>query len=244
MLGMKWDRLREASAVAAALSLCLAAAWPDPVTAWFAAIAAAAVLVFAAVPLLNILRGRGRSVDWGQLAIFPVGLVAASCVQFGVEVVYDRDGLLALAAAALAILPASAAWTCRPAREEKFAPGPAVALGSAFMLALLGGLLAVPDTSAPFVTAMLLSPPSCWSAAALSNRPRASCNGPLLCPGLVLLSVTIHYDEANAFFGAREIAPSWFFALRWLAAALPFGLLLTLENAKHPRRIASSFPLC
>ena len=238
VLGMKWDRLREASAVAAALGVCLLAAWPDPATGWYAAIAAATVLVFAAMPLLHILRGNARSVDWGQLSLFPIGLIAASCVQFGVEVIYDRNSLLALAAAALAILPASAAWSRWPGRDEKFAPEPAVALSSAFVLAQLGGLLAVPETSAPVVTAIMAIPAFVLVRTRFTEPAARMLQWSIALSGLVLLLVTGDYDEASAFLGAEENAPAWFFALRWLAAALPFGMLLALEIDRQPRRMA------
>ena len=241
VLGMKWDRLREASAVAAALSVCLLAAWPAPANAWFAAIAVTAVLVFAAVPLLHIFRGSARSVDWGQLAFFPIGLVAASCVQFRIEVVYDQDILLALAAAALALLPASAAWTRRPARDEAFAVGPAVVLDSAFILALAAGLLAVPATSAPLITALLVVPAFLLVRGRFTEPSARILQWAIALSALVLLLATGHHDEARAFLGAGESAPSWFFALRWISAMLPFGLLLALENDEQRSCIAQFF---
>jgi len=159
-------------------------------------------------------------------------------VQFGVEVIYDRSSLLALAAVALAILPASAAWSRWPARDEKFAPEPAVALSSAFVLAQLGGSLAVPETSAPLVTAMLAVPAFVLVRSRFTEPAARMLQWAIALSGLVLLLVTSHYDEASAFLGAGENAPAWFFALRWLAAALPFGMLLALERDKQPRRIA------
>lgn len=240
VLGMKWERLREAGAMAAALSACLLAVWPDPAQTWFAAIAAATVLLFAAIPLLHVWQGKARPIDWAQLALFPIALTVASCIQFDVEVIYDQDGLLALAAAALALLPALAAWKAWPSRDEHIAPEPAGALASAFVLLMLGGLLAVLQTKAPLVTAVLAV------AAGLLLRGRSAepvariLHWAVALSGLTLLAVTSHYQEISSFLGG-DIAPVLVSSLRWLAALLPFGLLLNVETDKHPRRVAQFF---
>ena len=241
ILGMKQERLREAGAMAAALSACLLAGWPDPAHTWFAAIAAATVLLFAAIPLLHVWQGKARPVDWGQLALFPIALIVASCIQFDVEVVYDQDGLLALAAAALALLPALAAWNAWPPRDEHIAQGPAGVLASAFVLSMLGGLLAVLQTGAPLVTAVLAVPAFLLLRERSAEPVARILQWAVALSGLTLLAVTSPYEEISSFLGAGDVAPVWFSSLRWLAALLPFGLLLNVETDKHPRRVAQFF---
>lgn len=152
ILGTRFARLREAGGVAAALVACLLAAWPAADPAWYAVFAAASALVFAAVPVFHAWRDEAGPVDWAQLALYPIALVAVSCIQLGVPVLASRHTLLALGALALAMLPMLAAWHAWPARDGHFAPGPFAALASAIVLALLGGLLALPDWTAPLVT--------------------------------------------------------------------------------------------
>ena len=234
VLGTRFVRLREAGAIGAALFACLLAAWPEAPGTWFATIATASVPIFAAAPLLHVWRGRAEHVDWAQLALYPIALIAAACVQLHLPVLAGTNMMVALGALTLTILPALAAWRAWPAREDGFAPAPLRALAAAFVLALLAGLLALPNWSAPLVTAALAVP-----AVLLLRRRQAARSRALpwsvALSGLVLLIATGHPSEVDRLFG--EGAVQWLSALRWLAAALPFGLLLVDEADRSARAV-------
>jgi uncharacterized membrane protein len=237
VLGLRHPRLREASAVAAGLSACLLAAWSDAPDAWFAAIASAFALIFAGGPLLHVWRSAARQIDWGQLALFPLALIAATCIQFGLPMLAGQHTLVALGALGLAFFPALGAWRHWPAREEDFAPGPFAMLASASVAAMLAGLLALPAWGAPMVTAVLSIPAFVLLRGRTDALPRALQLGIAL-SGLVLLLTTTVWTETRQLVIVSSKAPEWIFAVRWLAAALPFGLLLIDERNKGARRLS------
>jgi len=113
IIGIRFTRLREAGAVAAAISACLLAAWPEAPGAWFAAVASANALIFGAAPLFHVWRGRAGDVDWAQLAIYPVALIAAACIQLDLPLIGSQAMTVALGALGLAALPATGAWLGR-----------------------------------------------------------------------------------------------------------------------------------
>jgi uncharacterized membrane protein len=247
ILGMRFARLREAGAVAAALAVCLLAVWSDAPEGWFALIAGAGALVFAAAPLLHVWRADAGPVDWGQLALFPIGLIAASCVQLDLPVLEGRNFVVALAALALAALPALGTWWTWPERGHPILPSTFAALTATFILAMLAGLLALPSSSAPLVTAALALPAAVLLRGRTGGPAVGGAGGPatgmvralpwgIALSGLVLLLVTIHSPEVDRLFG-EGAAPRWLAALRWLAAALPFGLLLADEANQRGRRL-------
>ncbi|MDR7102742.1 DUF2339 domain-containing protein [Croceicoccus sp. BE223] len=110
VLGCKRADLREASAFAAAVALVMLLAWTAPMRADFAIVAAGLALVFAAVPLALVWRGGARAADVVQLAGAAFGLAFATVWHFGDLSSAEHEPLLALACAALAALPALAAW--------------------------------------------------------------------------------------------------------------------------------------
>jgi len=235
ILGLRFVRLREASAAAAALCACLLAAWPDASGGWFAAIAAASALVFAAVPLLHIWRRQAERVDWAQLALYPIALIAASCIQLGLPVLEGRSITVALGALVLASLPALATWRAWPEQTDELRPAPFAALASSFVLAVLAALLALPGWSAPLVTAALAVPAVLLLRGRTGAMIRTLPWG-IAFSGLVLLLATLHAPEVDRLFGEGP-APQWLPALRWLAAALPFGLLLAGEPNRRAHRL-------
>jgi len=235
VLGARFVRLREASAIAAALLACLLAVWPDAPGFWFAAIAAASALIFAAVPLVHVWRGRAGRVDWGQVALFPIALIAAACVQLGVPVLEGRSAVLAMGALVLASLPGAAAWHACPERGAGLAPAALASLAASFVLAMLAGLLALPAWSAPLVTAVLALAAALVLRGRSLGRARALPWGVAL-SGLVLLAATASFEEVERLFTGSPV-PDWLSATRWLAAALPFGLLLIDEAETRARRL-------
>lgn len=240
ILGVRFIRLREAGAVAAAISTCLLAAWPDAPAAEFAAIVFANALIFAAVPLFHAWRGEAGDIDWAQLAIYPIALVAAICIQLDLSLIGSMTMPVALGALGLAVLPAIGAWIARPSADSDFAPGPFAAFASAVVTIGLAGLLAAPGWSAPLVTAVLSLPVFRLLRGRSGAMPEALQWG-LALAGFILLLATGHSREGILLFGGEGAAPEWLYALRWLAAALPFGLLLAGNPAGNARRLGEFF---
>ena len=237
ILGARWYRLREASGLAAALSACLLAAWPGPPTGWFALVAAAFTIIFVAPPLIYVWRQRARSVDWGELALYPIALIAAICIQFELPLIGARAVLVALVALTLAVGPALAAWKALPGAEEDIEPGPFATLVSAFVMALLAGLLALPAWCAPLVPAALAVPAFALRRNRKTDTMRAL-QGGISLVGLVLLAATSRWTEMAMLFEGASDGPEWQYAMRWLAAAIPFILLGDFENGSVVRRFA------
>lgn len=237
VLSIRFTRLRDARAVAAALSVCLLAAWPEAPSAWFAAIASANALLFAAVPLFHAWREDAGDVDWAQLALYPIALIAATCIQLDLTLVGGQVLTVALAALGLAVPPALGGWITRPSRDGDLIPGPFAAFASATLMTMLGGLLAVPAWSAPLVVAVLAVAVSLLLRGRTGAMPEALRWG-LGLAGLGLLIATSHWQETDLLFGGDGAVPEWLYALRWLAAGLPFALMLTANPSARARRLA------
>ena len=235
-LGFKFVRLREAGALAAALSACLLATWPAAPGGWFAAIAAANALIFAGVPLFHAWRGEAGPIDWAQLALYPIALVVAACVQLEQPLIGAEEMPVALGALALAILPALAAWRVWPSSERDFPVVGFAVFASAVVLAVLAGLLAVSQGSAPLVTAAVAVPVFLLLRGRAGTMPRAL-KWSIAMAGTVLLFSTSHWQEANRLFGEGDATAQTLYAIRWLAAALPCGLLLVGEPNTASRRL-------
>jgi uncharacterized membrane protein len=227
ILGFRFIRLREAGAVAAALSACLLAAWPHADGRWFALIAIANALIFAGMPLVHAWRREAGAIDWAQLAIYPVALVAAACIQLAISPIADRSIPLAVGALGLAILPAAGAWLGRPARGDAFARGPFAAFASAVVLAMLAGRLTTPEWAAPLVPGVLSVPVFLMFRRRMDAMPRAL-QGGIAFTSVALLLTTTGWEEAG-LLGNGSAGPEWLYAVRWLATALPFALLVARE---------------
>ena len=132
VLGWRHARLREAGAMAAGVSACLLATWPQPAGWSFAGITGAAALIFAGAPVIHLWRGTAARVDRWQLALYPLAIAAATLVQFDVTLLEARPASVAMAAALLAALPLAGWW-----RDRNAAGGVAAALLLQAALALL-----------------------------------------------------------------------------------------------------------
>ncbi|KHL26034.1 hypothetical protein PK98_05635 [Croceibacterium mercuriale] len=132
VLGWRHQRLREAGAMAAGVSACLLAIWPQPGGWSFTWIAAAAAVIFAGGPLAHLWRGTATRTDRWQLALYPLAIAAATLVQFDVSLLEARSASVALAFALLAALPLAGWW-----RDRSAACGVAAALLLQAALALL-----------------------------------------------------------------------------------------------------------
>ncbi len=239
VLGWQNQRLREAGAMSAGLSAFLIASWPDPASNWLAIVSASMAAIFIAPPLAHVLRDKASAVDWAQLALYPVALLAALCVQLWVPLIGKPHMALAAAAVALAIAPAIALRKAWPAATGSGFNLPATGL-LASVSALLGasGLLATPDWAAPLVIAALF-------AAVFVLLIRRNCEtarslpGVIAMAGVVVLAATADFAEYARLIG--EEGASLANALRWLAVSLPFAAIAWKEANGHSARAAQLF---
>nr|WP_246586853.1 DUF2339 domain-containing protein [Stakelama flava] len=233
-LGLRVPVMRRAGGVAAALSVWLLAAWTGASAGWFAVIAGAMALIFAGAPVLVIARREAQRVDWGQVALYPIALVFASCVRFGIDIVAGQNALVALAALVLTGAPGFAARRDWPARDEQFTAGPFAALAGASVMTVLTILLALPGWSAPLASMIAAIAVFILLRGRDAVLPRALQWGIAL-TGVALLIATSRWSEATTMMGtARHI--DWRAALRWTMAAVPFVLLRIEARRKAERR--------
>ncbi|WP_128893260.1 DUF2339 domain-containing protein [Erythrobacter sp. HKB08] len=109
-------RLREAVAFAAAVAVVMLGLWSDAANGEFLAVMLGIAAVFTLVPLVDIWRGRGRAIDFAQIAGVSAALAAFVDLQFAYEwSLTARAALLA----GLAALPAAAAVRPLQEREDK-----------------------------------------------------------------------------------------------------------------------------
>jgi uncharacterized membrane protein len=106
--GWRERAMREGCAVAAAVGVALLFAWRAPATGGFAVVSAAIVAIFAAVPLAQIWRGHGRSLDFGQVAGVSLGIALAALWHFGAVFPVRPQPVMAVSLLALASLPVAA----------------------------------------------------------------------------------------------------------------------------------------
>lgn len=231
VLGLRFGRVRQASAFAALVGAGLLAAWPAAPAGWFAAITAAFAIILAGVPLWHIWREQAREVDWGQVALVPVALLAAACWQFGQPLVGAQNMLLALSAAALALLPALATFVAWPREGRLLDLKTGGALASSAALILCAGLLASPAWAAPLMSGVVAA--GLYTLLRLRSEPAKTA---LLwatgIAGLVLLLGTGNWNELERLIGDGEPWSEWRGAIRWAFAALPF-VLLALPAARE-----------
>lgn len=148
VLGWRHQRLREAGAMAAGVSACLLAGWPQPDGWTFAGVAGVAALIFGGAPLAQLWRGTAALVDRWQLALYPLAIGIATLVQFDVAVLETRSVLVALAAILLASLPLAGWW------RDRSAPG---GVAAALLLQAAGALL-LQDAWMPLILAAAAVP--------------------------------------------------------------------------------------
>lgn len=228
--GWRSPAMREGNAVAAAVGVALLGMWPDPAATGFAAVAVALAILFAGVPLAQIWRGHGRTVDFAQASGVALGLSFASYWQFGHFLRGDSEPLLALASFALALIPAMAAWL-----GWSTVPTPRRVLGagaSATALAGVAGLMVLPAWAAPVVAPVLVG-------GVLSLRRQeggwlAIARGAAIVGLLLALFLPQPFPEMVKEI-ERAIGMSaeadWTDVVRWLAVALAFAVLAWREIA-------------
>ncbi len=240
ILGVRFDRVREASGFAALVGASLLAAWPDAPAAWFAAITAALALILAGVPLWHAWREHARAVDWGQVALVPPALLAAACWQFAQPLVGTPHILLALAAAALALLPALGAVIAWPKDDRPLGIEADGTLASAAALLLAAAVLATPAWAATLASATVAA----GLFALLRGRKYPVMDALLWAvalTGLAMLLSTTGWEESQHLIGDGDAWSEWRALLRWAAAAMPFVVLALPANTSRTHAGAEVF---
>jgi uncharacterized membrane protein len=233
VLGWREAFLREASAFAAALGLCLLALWDPPSLATYAGIAAALALVFIGVPFALLLRGKAREIDLWLIAGVALALAFVNRTQWDLWRDLERP-LRALPDLALALPVALALRHVWRKREDWH-----VELGllaSAALLVTLANWTLAPTWTAPLaVTPVGLA--MAWFAGRRSEIQFTwlAC----LSAALGAASLAAGMDstgELARLVGLDGDTASARAALRWLAVALPFAAVAAIARVRDLRR--------
>ncbi len=237
LLGRKYPRMREGSAVAAATALWMLAIWPDPAGRDFAVTGTVFAVIFAGMPVLHVWRGRQVAVDVWQLSLFPLGLIVAAIWHFSGD--FDRmQAGLAGTAFALSAFPALAAWRLLPEAGVPLLRHAAIALSSATIALFAAGILATPMWAAPVVGGVV----ACGISALgrhRSDRALANIGWGLAWTTLVACLITVDSSaQLERAMGEAETENALRDMLRWIAAAVPFALLAVGEPRKTLVQIA------
>ncbi|ROT93992.1 DUF2339 domain-containing protein [Altererythrobacter sp. FM1] len=222
--GWRSPAMREGNAVAAAVGVALLSMWPDPAATGFASVAAVLAILFAAVPLAQIWRGHGRTIDFAQASGVALGLSAASYWQFGHFLRGESEPLLALASFALALIPAMAVWLgWNPAPHTRRVVG---AGASATALAGVAGLMVLPAWAAPVVAPVLVA--GVLGLRRLESGWLAIARGAAIVGLLLALFLPQPFpemvNEIERAIGMNAEA-GWPDLLRWLAVTAAFAVL-------------------
>lgn len=237
VLGWKYSRMREGSAVAAATALWMLAIWPDPAVRDFAVSGTVFAAIFAGVPLLHVWRARQGAVDVWQLSLFPLGLIAAAIWHFSGDFDTVQTGL-AVSACALCAFPALAAWRLLPEAGAPLVRHGAIALSSATIALFAAGIQATPMWAAPVVGGVVACGISAigWHR---SDRALANIGWGLAWTTLVACLITVDRSaQLERAMGDAETENALRDMLRWIAAAVPFALLAIGEPRKTLVQIA------
>lgn len=239
-LGWQFPRMREGSAVAAATGLWLLAIWPEPGAGEFAAAATAFTAIFAALPLVHLLRGQHRAVDIWQLGTFPLGVICVATWHFGTNFYAAQIGL-AGAAASLAVFPAVGAWKLWPKEREPLQTFGAISLTAAAIALFASGLLTTPLWAAPLVGGTI----ACIVAALGWTRgDHAIANIGWGAAWVTLIGCLLTVADGSQLLravGEAEADEPFRNILRWGAAAVSFGWLAASESRRSLRQIAEAF---
>ena len=230
--GWRAPKLREASAIAAAVGLLLLMQWPQPGGFAFALVATGLAAIFAGLPLAQMLRGQERTLDALQLALVPPALALVAYSQFG-SFADDVEAMLALSSFALALLPLAGAWLAQERLDARLLAG---LIGSGAALLFAGLLMLTPAWSAPLV----LLPPLAgivWLARTRGQVALANLAWIAAAIGLVALMATPDFfDETRQLASDGDGTSPLRAVLRWLAVVAPFAALAWIDPREAARR--------
>ncbi|MBU7579263.1 MAG: DUF2339 domain-containing protein, partial [Porphyrobacter sp.] len=237
-LGWRFDPLRPGTLVAAGLGLWLLVIWPDPEPGFYAMVAAGHVAIFALVPLAHHARGRAGLLDLAQLAAVSTIMAIAVYARFGRWDADTYEPLLALAIAALALIPAAAFALLWKRGEEGrtrevlsvLVPAAALAFGA---LLLVSPAWLAPAMALPVAIVLL------WCEARRDAPALHAAAWAGAASGLIALAVTPDFPAEFTQLGdlARPVDPLRA-VLRWAAAAAPFAALAIIARPAPSRAVA------
>ncbi|MGX7953706.1 DUF2339 domain-containing protein [Tsuneonella sp. HG249] len=159
--GWREPAMREANAAGAAIGIALLPFWPDPAPLGFAAVAAGLAAIFAGVPLAQLARGHGRTLDIAQAIGVALGLALATLGHFGSPLSNEPAPWLAFALAALACLPGAVVAL---SRAQPHGPWQIGAQATAALIAFGAVAQLLPEDALAWIAAV--------SAAAIAWRAR------------------------------------------------------------------------
>ncbi len=113
--GWREAAMREANAVAAAVGVALVGFWPEASGQEFALVASGIAAIFAVVPLAQLWRGSGRTIDVGQATGVALGVSAMMHLRFLDDLYAAPAPLVALPLVVFAGVAATAAWLAQRA---------------------------------------------------------------------------------------------------------------------------------
>ncbi|MFN2099785.1 DUF2339 domain-containing protein [Altererythrobacter sp. MF3-039] len=236
-LGWRNDKVREASAFAAAIGVFLLMQWPDPSASFFALVAASLAVILAGAPLALAYLQRERLLDLAQIGAVPLALAMVAYSQFGSFDGNSVEGLLALATAVLASLPLVGAWLI----ADRVRPTSFAALcASGLAMVFTAMLMVTPPWSAP-VAAL----PSLAAAAWLCHTRGANALVNVFWGGgavaaLALIATPDFFDEFERVVGMSGGSETVRALMRWLAVTASFAALAWLEQRIEFKRAAEA----
>lgn len=229
--------LRETGAIAAVVSVLLLAQWRGAEPVMFALVAGGIAGVYAGVALAHVWRGGRTQIDLAQLVGVPLALAGIAYATFSSFEANTAEPQLALAFAALAILPLAGAW--RLWRSESEAElSTLLAAGSLLGFGAL--LLLTPAWAAVIAAALTFT-----SLFALLRRREELVLWLILWgfAGITLVALfsAVEMDrEFPSLAGLDRDADALRAGLRWLAAFVPWAALAWTERSREARFVAEA----
>ncbi len=158
--GWRQPAMREGNAVAATVGVALLFVWPGPAPSSFAIVCAALAAIFAGVPLAQLMRGHGRTIDVAQVGGVALGIAFAALWHFGTLLPDRPEPLMALGLLVVAALPAAAIALAPRSTEEQ--PKVHVAVEAIAALVGFGAIAQVLPRDALAWTAAILAMALAW----------------------------------------------------------------------------------
>jgi uncharacterized membrane protein len=243
-LGWKNLQLRRAAAVVAVLGLWMLLLWPDPSARDFALVAVPLTAIFAGAPLAYVLRREQSLLDTGQLCGFALGLVGVASYQFGRADIDIQFGMAAVSAA-LALLPALAAWKLWPSQEEDASVELLIALFFAAVALAVAGFFATPLWAAGMVVAgiglglgALVFRRTDSELTALVWVAALASTGAMMASPLIENELVRWIVDTDEVLYTRAAEATWQSMLRWAAPLVLFAGLAAIEHRRIAQRIA------
>lgn len=236
-LGWRFESLRLGTLVAAGLGLWLLVIWQDPDPQFFALVAAAQVVIFAAVPFAYQWLARAKLLDLAQLGAVSLIMGIVIYTRFGSWGAADSEPVLAAAMAGLALLPGAAFAVLWRRAEQADTRKALILLAPAALLVFAALLLITAAWLAP-VMALAASAPLLWCYARRDAVALHSAAWAGAAVTLAALAVTPGFlQEFTQLGDLAEPADMLRAAVRWTAAAVPFAAMALIARQPIARGV-------